>query len=142
MQKFFSRYKPGVPRRTHLLLAALLWTTVGLILMVRGCAYLIYDSSIAFFLPAILIGSLKSFFILDKSAKKSIDRIQHLADGSCLGAVYSIKTWVLVVVMMTMGYLLRHSGISPSIIGSLYVIIGWALFFSSRAGWKAWRAIA
>lgn len=139
--KFLHRLKPGVPRTTHLLMAALLWTTVGTVLMIRGTLWLHEQEGLAYILPAVLLGSLKSFFILDKSAKKSIDRILHLADGSCLGAVYSVKTWLLVVGMMTMGYLLRKSSVPAEMVGFIYITIGWALFFSSRTGWKYWRDI-
>lgn len=141
VRKILSRLKPGVPRQTHLLLAALLWTVVGFVLMVRGSIWLIAGKATLFFFPAILFGTLKSLFILDKSAKKSIDRIRRLADGSCLGAVYSIKTWLLVLAMMSFGYILRHSGVSPVILGTLYITIGWALLFSSRTAWRIWREI-
>lgn len=109
--------------------------------MTRGTIFLIAGESGFYFLIAMLLGTLKSLFILDKSAKKSIDRIQLLADGSCLGAVYSIKTWLLVLAMMSMGFVLRNSGISITILGTLYVTIGWALLFSSRFAWGIWRKI-
>lgn len=141
MRKFLIRFKPGAPRQIHLILAALLWTTVGLGLQLRGILWLVESGSLFFFLPALLLGTLKSLFILDKSAKKSIDRILRLADGSCLGAVYSVKTWLLVLAMMSFGYLLRNSGVSVAILGVLYVIIGWSLFFSSRTAWRVWKSL-
>jgi len=139
MSKFLQRYKPGVSRKSHLFLAALLWTIVGILLMRRGVLWLMVDGNVVYAVPAVLIGTLKSLFILDKSAKKSIDRILDLADGSCLGAVYSVKTWLLVIGMMAMGVLLRKSSIPFEIVGFLYVMVGWALFFSSRTGWKFWK---
>ena len=140
LRKYLLRFKPGVPRKAHLFLAALLWTFVGIGLMIRGTLWVAGGQNILFLPLAFVIGSLKSLFILDKSAKKSIDRIQNLTDGSCLGAVYSYKTWLLVLAMMGMGYIIRHSSIPLSTIGFIYVLIGWALLFSSRHGWKAWYA--
>jgi len=122
-------------------MAAILWTTVGLVLITRGTIFLSVGESIPYFFAAILFGTLKSLFILDKSAKKSIDRILLLADGSCLGAVYSLKTWLLVLVMMSLGFILRNSGISATILGTLYVTIGWALLFSSRSAWITWKKV-
>lgn len=139
LHKLLHFLKPGVNRQTHLLLAALLWTIIGCTLMFRGVLWLELDESLLFGIPAIILGTLKSLFILDKSAKKSIDRIQKLADGSCLGAVYSIKTWSLVLCMILIGYLLRRSQLSPAVVGALYCTVGWALFFSSRFGWMAWK---
>lgn len=134
-----ARFKPGVHRKTHLLLAACLWTFVGLFLMARGFIWLVPADRIILALPAVLLGFLKSHFILDKTAVKSINRILLLNDGTCLGAVYSKKTWLLVLGMMTAGIFLRHSSIPKPLLGSVYIMVGWALFWSSRNGWQAWR---
>jgi hypothetical protein len=136
-----ARFKPGGQRKSHLLLAACLWTTVGTILMGRGTYWLYGSDLLVLILPAILLGTLKSHFILDKTAKRSIYRIQLLADGTCLGAVYSKKTWLLVLFMMVFGMLLRHSSLPRPLLGMMYIIVGWALFWSSRNGWQAWRTI-
>jgi hypothetical protein len=71
-------------------------------------------------------------------ARRSLDRILRLADGTCLGAVYSVKTWLVVVLMMVTGYALRHSTLPKSLLGFAYVAIGWALFMSSRQAWFSW----
>lgn len=89
--------------------------------------------------PALIAGTIKSFFILDNTARKGVRRILDIADGTCLGAVYSIQTWLLVLVMMGAGMALRHSALPREILGGLYVAIGWALFFSSRHAWRACR---
>ncbi len=134
-----SQYKPGVQRKTHLLLAAILWTVIGCFLVGRGFNW-IYAADLApLVFPAILLGFLKSHFILDKTALKSIQRILLLEDGTCMGAVYSKKTWLLVLAMMGMGALLRQSPVPKPLLGILYITVGWALFWSSRNGWKAWR---
>ena len=133
------RFKPGVKRKTHLLLAALLWSVVGVILMIRAAFWLVHAHLTVLAVPAVVLGSLKSHFVLDKTAIKSINRILLLEDGTCLGAVYSMKTWLLVMVMMTMGILLRHSALPRPWLGILYATIGWGLFWSSRLGWRAWQ---
>lgn len=133
-----ARFKPGVQRKTHLLLAACLWTSVGILLIGRGTHWLYAANLLYLLLPAILLGFLKSHFILDKTAVKSINRILLLEDGSCLGAVYSKKTWLLALGMMAMGMILRHSSFPKSLLGVLYIMVGWALFWSSRNGWRAW----
>ncbi len=133
-----SRFKPGVQRKTHLLLAACLWTMVGLFLMGRGAHWLFNADLLILVIPALLLGLLKSHFILDKTARKSISRILLLKDGTCLGAVYSKQTWLLVVAMMTMGTLLRHSSFPRPLLGVLYITVGSALLWSSRNGWQTW----
>lgn len=138
MARNLSRFKPGVPRRTHLLLAASLWTVVGIYLMVRGVNRLVETELLMLFVPAMLTGTLKSHLVLDKSAQKSIQRILLLKDGTCLGAVYSWKTWLIVVGMMLMGFVLRQSPIPGGILGFVYITVGWALFWSSRHGWLSY----
>lgn len=135
-----SRYKPGALRKTHLLLAASLWTGIGLMLLLRGLHWLVTSEGVVWVFPALIAGLAKSHFILDKSAKKSIIRILDLKDGTCLGAVYSWKTWGLVLLMMGMGFFLRMSPFPKYILGFLYVMIGSALIWSSRLGWRAWRS--
>lgn len=134
-----SRFKPNAPRSVHLFVAAALWSVVGLSLMLRGVGWLNGIERMWISLPALFIGTAKSFFMLDKSAKKSIDRIIATRDGRCLGGVYSIKTWLLVMVMMTAGYLMRTSSLPIEFLGLFYVSIGWGLLFSSRNAWIAWK---
>jgi hypothetical protein len=139
LRQTLTRFKPGVPQRVHLLLAALLWTGIGTVLMMRGTWWLVDSGWTWLFLPALALGTLKSLFILDRTAKRSLDRILRLADGTCLGAVYSFKTWMVVVLMVGSGYALRHSTLPKSLLGVAYVTIGWALFMSSRHAWLSWH---
>lgn len=90
-------------------------------------------------LIAFVAGTLKSRLILDRTARRSIDRITRLQDGTCLGAVYSVRTWLLVLAMMTGGMVLRMSSLPRIWLGFVYVTVGWALFYSSRFGWRVWR---
>lgn len=140
MSKLLTRLKPGVHTTTHLLLAASLWTMVGFLLIARGIHWLWTGQQLLLVLPGLFLGTLKSFFILDKTAKKSIKRILLLKDGTCLGAVYSKKTWLLVLLMMGIGMVLRRASLPASVLGIIYITIGWALLFSSRNAWKIWFA--
>ncbi len=130
--------KPGVNRRVHLLAAALLWTVVGIFLIARGWVWIDPAENGWYVLAAALIGTLKSIFILDRSARRGVDRIGRMRDGACLGAVYSWKTWMLVVFMIASGILLRTFFDPGKYIGTLYCAVGWALLLSSRHGWKEW----
>ncbi len=138
LKKTLIRFKPGVPRNVHLALAAILWTAIGIMLMTRGMIWLVGSGRLWLALPAVVLGSLKSVLVLDKTAKKSLDRIHRLSDGTCIGAVYSYKTWILVMMMMAAGITLRHSSLPSSLLGLLYTTIGWALFLSSRHAWICW----
>jgi hypothetical protein len=104
--------------------------------MFRGVSWLITVKSLWIMAPALITGTMKSLFIIDNTTKKGVRRILELTDGTCLGAVYSVKTWLLVLLMMGVGTALRHSAFTRELLGGLYVAIGWALFFSSRHAWQ------
>lgn len=106
--------------------------------MIRGIAMLEGRTFFVFLLAGIAAGTIKSVMVLDNVAVKAIDRIISLQDGTCLGAVFSWKTWGLVCCMMGMGLVIRTFFNPNSILGSCYLAIGWALLFSSRHGWLAW----
>ncbi len=107
--------------------------------MTRGIVWLNDISQLWIVLPALLIGTVKSLFMLDRSAAKSIKRIVKRQDDKCIGGVYSLKTWLLVLLMMGAGWLMRHSSLPREFLGLFYVSIGWGLFFSSRNAWIAWH---
>lgn len=137
-KEILKSFKPAVNRKVHLLAAALLWTVVGSLLIVRGWSWIDPAKNIWFVPIALVVGTIKSLIILDRSAKRGVERITRMRDGSCLGAVYSWKTWLLVGLMATSGVLLRTFFEPGKYIGTIYVAVGWALLLSSRYGWQEW----
>lgn len=139
MHSAIKKYKVGGKSSTHLFMAALFWTAIGLILLIRGIWQLEMAHQLIWGIPAILLGALKSYFVLDKAAKKNIDRILAFHDDTCLGAVFSAKTWLLIILMSGSGMILRHIGLPHTVLGFILMIIGPALILSSRHAWIAWR---
>lgn len=135
-----SRFKPGARVRTHLKAAALIWSLVGVMLMVRGGLFLHTAHALPLLAVAVVIGTLKSRFMLDRAARKNRDRILAKQDGDCIGGVYSARMWGLVAAMIFLGILLRTSGLPWGLVGTIYVAIGWALLLSSRIVWQALAA--
>jgi hypothetical protein len=133
-----TRLKPGVNRAVHLFAAPLLWTVIGSLLIIRGAGYIGYGQGWWYIGLALTAGTAKSVFILDRTARRGVKRIVSMSDGTCLGAVYSWKTWMLVGLMIASGILLRTFVDPGAGIGTLYVAIGWALLLSSRHGWLEW----
>lgn len=140
MVLWLSRFKPGGKKRTHLLLSAFLWSAVGIMLLAKGVGKIDKVTGVQLLLisGALTAGFAKSFLILDKAATRTIDRILMFKDGTCLGAIYSIKTWGLVACMMVMGIVLRKSFLPSMLLCVFYITIGWSLLFSSRLPWSAW----
>jgi hypothetical protein len=130
--------KPGVSRSTHLFVAPLLWTAIGTMLMIRGWRWIGPGNARWLVLVALGMGTAKSVFVLDKMAKRGVQRIIDRGDGTCVGGVYSWKTWLFVGLMMAFGITIRRLTEPGMIIGTLYMAIGWALLFSSRRPWVEW----
>lgn len=106
--------------------------------MIRGWIWLDSDWWYLLVVIAACLGTMKSLLILDATARKSILRILHFRENTCLGAVYSWKTWLLVALMMSAGYLFRQMPQLKNSLAILYCSIGWALCLSSRYGWYHW----
>ena len=134
---WLAHLKPGASIRTHLVSAALMWSLIGIYLMIRG-GILLGGEHVLYYLVAIMIGTAKAFWVLDRAARKNVARIMAFEDGACIGGVYSFKMWGMVVCMMIGGRLLRHSGLAPMLLGIFYIAIGWGLFFASRLLWRQW----
>ena len=135
-----SRLKPGASIKTHLLVAALLWSFIGVYLVVRG-GLLYRTASLWPLLPAIGLGLLKSRLVLDRTARRNTARLAARQDGGCIGGVYSWRMWGLIVLMMVGGRLLRASGLSGLVVGFVYVAVGTALCRSSRLLWQQWQSV-
>lgn len=139
MRKKLSAYKPAASARTHLLLAAVMWTTVGSALLLVGVRWMrAADISFMVVTIAVAAGVLKSRLILVRTARRTIDRICHRGDGRCIGGFLSVSSWLLVLVMAGAGRLLRGSHLPKGVVAFVYVVVGTALLLTSAILWRAW----
>lgn len=136
-KKLLTRLKPGASVNVHLFTAGLIWSIVGLFLMSNGYLLISLAGRVWFAIPALGLGTVKSFVLLDRVARKNILRILHFENGTCLGSVYSYKSWILVLLMIGLGRFLRAAVLPGEYVGVLYLAVGWGLFFSSRLMWQA-----
>ena len=139
--KRFDALKPAASARTHILLAAVMWTLVGSALLFFGTRWLFTGGTlwISTLLPIALVGGLlKARFVLSRTAKRVITRIRARGDGRCLGGFISWKSWLLVFCMMAMGRLLRGSHLPRMTVGFIYALIGTALLTAGITFWRAW----
>ena len=140
--QWFDQHGPTASKRTQVLLAALMWTGVGIMLPTLG---LIWDITkwhllgVAFAAPFIVVGLLKAGFILDKVAAKAIAHIKARPEGAFVLGFFSGKSWLLIAGMMIGGQILRRTPIPKPYLGFLYVAVGAALLAASRNLWRAWR---
>jgi hypothetical protein len=133
-----SRLRPDVSKSVHLFVAPFIWTAVGTMLMIRGLGWIGFSLTCWLLVIAVFIGTIKSLTILDRSAKKTLDRIMTFNEKSCIGSIYPWRTWLLVILMMASGIALRSMTEPGLFLGTIYFAVGWSLLLSSRHGWEQW----
>lgn len=116
-----------------------MWTVVGAALLSLGVDWVLHGFGrlgLAFIVLFVGLGALQARYILDGVADKAVRRIEERGDGRCLGGFLSVRSWVLVLLMMTLGQLLRASQLPRAHLGMIYVWIGSALLIASRRYWR------
>ncbi len=86
-----------------------------------------------------VLGMVKSRFILDRVARKIIQRIGAKPARACLGGLFSVRNWLLIAVMVAFGRTLGALPIDAGLKTGLYVMVGVGLACSSRLLWNAWK---
>jgi hypothetical protein len=129
-----DKLKPAVSGRWLLLLAGLMWTTVGA--MLCRMAY-IWLSAVAIRTAVILaavgiaLGLAGYRFSFIKLARKNSRRICQMADKSCVFAFQAWKSYLIIAFMIGLGIFLRHSAFPRHYLAVIYLAVGLALLLSS-----------
>jgi hypothetical protein len=135
--------KPSSSRSTRLLLASLVWSSVGVGLLVTGLRWLLTAPGSWVWLGlvvALLIGAAKGFWILSRRATVNAKRIVAAGEARCLGGAFSWGSWLLALGMIGGGFGLRHSPLPRPWLGLIYTAVGVALLGASAVSWSYWRA--
>ncbi len=139
----FGKFTPLACLRTQMLTAALMWSGVGIFLFARGLLNIVNvqdEYKLLWVGIALAAGLLKAKMVLEKTATRIIHRIKERQDPSCLFGFMPLKSWLLIGGMIMLGIILRKSPLNRSLVWSVYIAIGAALFASSRIFWKNWKA--
>lgn len=142
MGNWLDAYKPAASARLHLLLAALMWTVVGAVLLFFGIRWLSSGETLhvwLLFVVAVLAGLLKASFVLKPAAYRIIERIRIRGDRRCIGGFLSVRTWAFVVFMIVAGRILRGGFLPRSVLGFVFVAVGTALLLASLRLWLGWH---
>jgi len=127
-------WKPGVPTRALLLIAGIVWIGAAIMLHWLSYTWLRHESG-KNSLWALVIGLAGALVIHHfgflRVVDKNLARIIPLQGKRCAFAFISWKSYFLVMVMVFMGFLLRHSAIPKLYLAGLYTAIGTALLLSS-----------
>jgi hypothetical protein len=130
----FSKLKPATPICWLIAAAGFTWSAVGILLCSMAYGWL--DSLIL--RTALLSGTAGMIgmwavyhFFFSAIALKNIDRLSLLPDKACFFAFQAWRSYFIIVVMVALGTILRHSPIPKEYLAALYMTIGGALLLSS-----------
>lgn len=133
--KLIQGLMPVTSKRNLLFIAALVWTFAGVMLLTRGMLMMGIDHD--FYLLSIagsLAGGVLFYVVLfTRISKKYINRIISLnSDRPSVFSFFNLKGYLMMAGMISMGILLRTSGMVPSFYLSIvYLTMGVPLFVSS-----------
>jgi uncharacterized membrane protein len=134
MSRLFKKCAPSIHRYWLYLIAGTLWLGVGIALIVVACYWL---SGIAWpwNLSLAACSSAVGFIVyshgFSRIARKNIKRIAGQPDMACIFTFQGPRSYYLILVMMLLGFTIRHLPVPKYIIAPIYFIMGSALAFSS-----------
>jgi hypothetical protein len=132
-----EKIKPGVRKRTLLLIAGCAWSIAGGILIFRSLLHLIVvNHNLAMEIGiGVVFGALFYILLFARISKKHITRITLIKiENPCFFSFFNFRSYVLMAIMISGGITLRVSGlVNPEIIYTFFLCMGIPLLFS------AWR---
>jgi hypothetical protein len=130
-----GKYKPAVGKTMLLLIAGIAWEGVGLMLLLFAVSWLhktvginIYPYAAAGVVLALLVHHFGFLKIVDRNLYRIL---QMDPKKRCLFSFIPSKSYLIILVMVIMGVILRHSMIPKYDLSILYIGIGLALILSS-----------
>ena len=127
---------PSARRSILILIAGLVWSAVGLGLIVAAARWLLMSDEYAW--PALLLGLVGGWFVYSLGfaglVRKNLERIHQLApekERICVFAFQHWRSYVIVVIMIMLGYTLRHLPVARVYIAPVYLSIGLGLTLAS-----------
>jgi hypothetical protein len=128
-----KKFTPSADKRILVLLAGLLWCGVGIMLIsfaVRWLSPLTPREQGLFYAAGFIIAMPIHHFGFLKIADKNLKRLLPLTEKRCVFSFMTWKSYIIVLIMVSMGIALRHSAIPKRYLSILYNGIGLALFLS------------
>jgi len=129
-----DRYKPAVTKVVLLFLAGGLWLCVGFMLLLLAVSWLLDAPNVnrgVFAGIGVVLALFFHHFVFLKIVDKNLSRILPVDDKRCLFSFMPWKSYLIVLIMITMGTTLRHSAIPKQYLAIIYTGIGLALILSA-----------
>jgi hypothetical protein len=128
-----KKLNPAVDKKYLLITAGIMWCGVGVMLISFAVLWLTHyqgQGKILFYIAGLLAGMPVHFKGFSKLARKNISRLVALQGKKCFFSFITWKSYLIIVVMVTLGISLRHSSIPKQYLSVLYNGLGIGLFLS------------
>jgi hypothetical protein len=129
----WDSFKPAADKKVLILLSGFMWCGVGIMLITFAVSWLfVYKGSgtTLFYLGGFIAAMPIHHFGFLKIADKNLKRLLPLTEKKCVFAFMTWRSYITVLIMVSMGIALRHSAIPKQYLSILYNGIGLALFLS------------
>ena len=127
------KFNPGVDKSILILMGGMMWCGVGIMLIRYAVSWLSLCSlkdQICFYSAGFLAAMPIHHFGFIKIATRNINRILTIREKTSPFAFMTWKSYLIVLVMVSMGIALRHSSLPKQYLSILYNGIGLGLFLS------------
>ena len=128
----------GVSRRARMVVAGLVWTAVGGMLVTWGAGWLAGVNAwqaVALAVSGIAIG-IGAWVGMRALAEKNIERLESMPERGSIVSFISGKSWLITALMIVMGSTLRHSAVPKVWLAVPYLAMGLALFLASLSYYR------
>ena len=134
MNSKFKKFDPAVDKKFLIVLSGIMWSTVGIALCNMASGWLSESTDQSTFLLAgagIFLAMLIHHFGFLRIVDKNIERILSKSGKVCIFGFQPWKSYLLILIMVGMGILLRHSALPKPYLAVIYIGIGGAMLLSS-----------
>lgn len=135
-------WAPLVPRFWLHLMSGLVWSAVGTGLMItasRWASQYEWPANLIWLTAGLITGIPVYAFGFSRLAERNIQRIEGRRDLNCLFAFQPWRSYLLIVLMMALGYGLRHSQLPRQLLVAIYAAVGSGLALSSSLYYEKLR---
>jgi len=126
--------KPGVSKTALLLIAGIMWTGAGIMMNLLSHSWLrneaIQNIILVYFIGFVCALIIHHFGFL-RLVNRNLGRILQMEGRRCIFSFIPWKSYILIIIMIFMGFFLRHSAMPKLYLAILYIGIGTALILSS-----------
>lgn len=134
MKEKFRKFDPAVDKRFLVELSGIIWSVVGIMLCNLAVGWL-FQTTIRkgtwLVIAGIILSLIIHHFGFLRLVNKNIERIRSKEGKVCIFGFQAWKSYLIILIMVGMGFTLRHSSLPKPYLSVIYIGIGGAMLLSS-----------